>query len=64
MMKNNRFKQTKQKQQKKQKKQTKHKRRMQYGGKEYNYFNYSTILKTDAPQKTVVIPGYAEIRYD
>jgi hypothetical protein len=64
MMKNNRFKQTKQKQQKKQKKQTKqtkHKRRMQYGGKEYNYLNYSTILKTDAPQKTVVIPGYAEI---
>ena len=58
MMRNNRFKQTKQK---KQTKQTKHKRRMQYGGKKYNYLNYSTILKTDAPQKTVVIPGYAEI---
>ena len=64
MMKNNRFKQTKQKQQKKQKKQTKqtkHKRRMQYGGKTYDYLNYSRILKTDAPQTTVVIPGYAEI---
>jgi hypothetical protein len=64
MMKNNRFKQTKQTKQKKQTKQTKqtkHKRRMQYGGKKYNYLNYSTILKTDAPHKTVVIPGYAEI---
>jgi hypothetical protein len=63
-MKNNRFKQTKQKQQKQQKKQTKqtkHKRRMQYGGKKYNYFNYSTILKTDAPNKQVVIPGYPDI---
>ena len=70
MMRNNRFKQTKQKKQtkqikqtkqKKQTKQTKHKRRMQYGGKKYNYFNYSRILKPDAPQTTVVIPGYAEI---
>ena len=60
MMKNNRFKQTKQTKQKQQKKQTKHKRRMQYGGKTYNYSNYSRLLKPDAPQKAV-IPGYAEI---
>jgi hypothetical protein len=63
-MRHNRFKQTKQKQhkrQKKQTKQTKHKRRMQYGGKTYKYGNYSELLKTDAPHKTVVIPGYLEI---
>ena len=58
MMRNNRFKQTKQK---KQTKQTKHKRRMQYGGKIYNCLDYSRILKKDAPEKKVVIPGYAEI---
>ena len=67
MMRNNRFKKTKQKQQKqqkqhtRQKKQTKHKRRMQYGGKIYNCLDYSRILKKDAPEKKVVIPGYAEI---
>jgi hypothetical protein len=63
-MRYNRFKKTKQKQQKqhkRQKKQTKHKRRMQYGGKIYNCLDYSRILKKDAPEKKVVIPGYAEI---
>ena len=60
-MKNNRIKKTKQTKHKRQTKQTKHKRRMQYGGKTYRYLDYSEILKKDAPQKKVVIPGYAEI---
>lgn len=61
MMRINRFKKTKQKKQTKKTNKTKHKRRMQYGGKKKTYADYSNILKSDAPQKKVVIPGYAEI---
>lgn len=57
-MKNKRFRQTRHK---RHKRQTRHKRRIQYGGKSYEYMDYSGILKQDTPEKKVVIPGYAEI---
>ena len=60
-MKNNRFRQTAQTRHKRHKKQTRHKRRTQYGGKSYEYVDYSGILKQDTLEKNVVIPGYAEI---
>ena len=60
-MKNNRFRQTTQTRHKRHKRQTRHKRRIQYGGKSYEYVDYSGILKQDTPEKKVVIPGYAEI---
>lgn len=60
-MKNKRFRQTTQTRHKRYKRQTRHKRRIQYGGKSYEYVDYSGILKQDTPEKKVVIPGYAEI---
>jgi hypothetical protein len=54
-------KQRKQTKQTKQRKQTKHKRRMQYGGKKYEYVDYSRILTEKTPKKNVVMPGYPEI---
>jgi len=60
-MKNNRFRQTAQTRHKRHKRQTRNKRRIQYGGKSYEYVDYSGILKQDTPEKKVVIPGYAEI---
>ena len=60
-MKNNRFRKTTQTRHKRHKRQTRHKKRIQYGGKSYEYVDYSGILKPDTLEKKVVIPGYAEI---